>query len=134
MFDGNARRQADQISRIADGRRSGNITNTESSELLRDQVTIADARGDADSPAEFNALNNKLNAADKDINYHSKAGTQFHWKPLPWPQPIPLPAPLPLPQPIPMPAPQPLPFPGPISTLPSKPEVQPLQFRGVING
>jgi hypothetical protein len=131
-FDRNAQRQADQIGRIADGRRSGNVTNTESGELLRDQVEIADARGDADSVTEFNALNGKLNAADKDINYHSKAGTQFHFKPLPWPQPIPMPTPLP--QPIPMPAPQPLPFPGPISTLPTKPEIQPLQFRGVING
>jgi hypothetical protein len=133
-LDGNAQRQADQISRIADGRRSGNVTNTEAGELLRDQVEIADARGDADSAAEFTALNGKLNAADKEINYHSKAGTQFHFKPLPWPQPIPMPTPLPLPQPIPMPAPQPLPFPGPITAQPAKPEIQPLQFRSVING
>jgi hypothetical protein len=133
-FDGNAQRQADQIGRIADGRRSGNVTNTEAGELLRDQVEIADARGDADSAVEFTALNGKLNAADKEITYHSKAGTQFHFKPLPWPQPIPMPTPLPLPQPIPMPAPQPLPFPGPITAQPAKPDFQPLQFRGVING
>jgi hypothetical protein len=133
-LDRNAQRQADQISRIADGRRSGNITNTEAGELLRDQVEIADARGDADSAGEFAALNGKLSAADREINYHSRPGTQHHFKPLPWPQPIPLPTPLPLPQPIPMPAPQPLPFPGPITAQPAKPEIQPLQFRSVING
>ncbi|HVG56948.1 MAG TPA: hypothetical protein VNA24_00225 [Hyalangium sp.] len=131
-LDRNAQRQADQISRLADGRRSGNVTNTEAGELLRDQVEIADARGDADSAGEFAALNGKLNAADKEIAYHSRPGTQHHFKPLPWPQPIPMPTPLPLPQPIPMPAP--LPFPGPLTVQPAKPELQPLPFRGVING
>jgi len=138
-LDPNAQRQADQISRIADGRRSGNVTNTESGELLRDQVEIADARGDADSAAEFNALNGKLNAADSEIKYHSRAGTQFHFEPLPWPRPEPLPFPKPLPQPLPfpgpsLPRPEPLPVPGPITALPEKPDFQPVQFRGVING
>ncbi|HVG59020.1 MAG TPA: hypothetical protein VNA24_10735 [Hyalangium sp.] len=138
-LDGNAQRQADQISQIADGRRSGNITNTEAGGLLRDQVEIADARGDADSPAESAELNNKLNAADKDINYHSKAGTQWDFEPLPWPRPEPLPFPKPLPLPLPfpgpsLPRPEPLPFPGPITAQPAKPDFQPLQFRGVING
>jgi hypothetical protein len=128
-LDGNAQHQADQISRIADGRRSGNVTNTESGELLRDQVEISDARGDADSAAESLALNGKLNAADSEINYHSKAGTQFHFEPLPWPRPEPLPFPKPLPQPLPFPGPS-LPRPE----LPAKPDFQPLQFRGVING
>jgi hypothetical protein len=128
-LDGNAQRQADQISRIADGRRSGNVTNTEAGGLLREQVEIADARGDADSPAESAALNNKLNAADRDIKYHSQAGTQWDFEPLPWPRPEPLPFPKPLPQPLPFPGPS-LPRPE----LPAKPDFQPLQFRGVING
>ena len=123
-FDGNAQRQADQISRIADGRRSGNVTNSESGHLLRDQVEIADARGDADSPGERAALQGKLNAADRDIKYHGQQGNQFHFEPLPWPEP----GPLPLPQPL------PFPYPGPITAQPSKPDLQPLQFKGVING
>jgi hypothetical protein len=138
-FDGTAQRQADQISRIADGRRSGNITNNEAGHLLRDQVEIADARGDADSLGERLALNQKLNSADRDINYHSQKGTQFHWKPLPWPQPVPLPIPKPLPQPLPFPGPgpivaKPLPLPGPVTTQPAKPELSVLPFKGVING
>lgn len=116
-FDGNAQRQADQIGRIADGRRSGNVTNTEAKELLGDQVEIADARGDADSVKERAELASKLGAADRDINYHSKAGTQFHFEPHPLPFPH-----LPRPQPL----PRPLPFPElPVHTLP---------FKGVING
>ncbi len=119
-LDRNAQRQADQISRIADGRRSGNVTNTEAGHLLRDQVEIADARGDADSPREHLALNQKLSEADRDINYHSQKGTQLHLKPLPWPQPVPLP----VPEPLPFPKPQPLPYPSlPRPEFPSKPEM-----------
>jgi hypothetical protein len=133
-FDGNSQRQADQIGRIADGRRGGNITNTEAGHLLRDQVEIADARGDADSPREHLELSQKLGAADRDINYHSQKGTQPHFKPLPWPQPLPFPKP----EPLPLPQPLPFPNPGPITTLPapapSKPDLQILPFRGgVIN-
>jgi hypothetical protein len=138
-FDGTAQRQADQISRIADGRRSGNITNTEAGHLLRDQVEIADARGDADSFGERIALNQKLGAADRDIKYHGQKGTQFHFEPLPWPQPVPLPRPepMPIPKPLPFPEPGPIviqPFPGPVTAQPAKPDLQPLQFKGVING
>lgn len=124
-FDANAQRQADQIGRIADGRRSGNITNTEAKELLGDQVEIADARGDADSVKERAELANKLGAADRDITYHGKAGTQFHLKPFPLPLPHPLPRPLPFPE---------LPRPLPLPSLPSKPEVHILPYKGVING
>jgi hypothetical protein len=124
-LDGNAQRQADQISQIANGRRSGNVTNIESSELLREQVEIADARGDADSPAERFELNNKLNAADRDIQFHGQAGTQGHLKPLPWPQPEPLPFP------------KPGPFPGPSlprPEFPSKPDIQIPPFPRFIAG
>lgn len=126
-LDQNAQRQADQIGRLADGRRSGNITNSEAGELLGDQVEIADARGDADSVKERAELAGKLSAADRDINYHSKAGTQFHLKPFPHPLPFPRPTPLPLPRPLPLPElPRPLPFPEmPVHALP---------FKGVING
>jgi hypothetical protein len=130
-LDGNAQRQADQISQIANGRRSGNVTNTESGELLREQVEIADARGDADSPAERIELNNKLNAADRDIKFHGQAGTQGHLKPLPWPQPVPLPMPEPLP------FPKPVPFPGPSlprPEFPSKPDIQIQPFPRFIAG
>ncbi len=140
-FDGNAQRQANQISQIADGRRSGNITNSEAGHLLRDQVEIADARGDADSPREHAALQGKLNGADRDIKYHGQKGNQFHFEPQPWPQPVPLPwpqpEPLPIPKPLPFPEPGPIviqPFPGPVTTQPSKPALEPLQFKGVITG
>jgi hypothetical protein len=140
-FDNTAQRQANQISQIADGRRSGNITNSEAGHLLRDQVEIADARGDADSFGEHLALNGKLNAADRDIKYHGQKGTQPHFKPLPWPQPLPMPRPepLPLPKPLPFPLPGPittLPFPkpGPITTQPAPGEMHILPFKGVING
>ncbi len=140
-WDNTAQRQANQISQIADGRRSGNITNSEAGHLLRDQVEIADARGDADSFGEQLALNGKLNSADRDIRYHSQRGNQFHFEPQPWPgpTPLPLPKPIPLPQPLPLPEPgpiviQPFPYPGPVTAQPAKPEIQPLQFKGVING
>jgi hypothetical protein len=126
-LDGNAQRQADQISQIADGRRSGNVTNSEAGNLLRDQVAIADARGDADSPGERIALNQKLNAADRDIKYHSLPGNQFDFEPVPWPRP----EPLPFPKPLPFPEPRPLPS---RPEFPSKPEMHILPFRGVING
>jgi len=126
-LDPNAQRQADQIDRIADGRRSGTITNTEAKELLGDQVEIADARGDADSVKERAELDSQLNAADRDIKYHSKAGTQFHLKPLPFPFPRPEPRPLPFPE-----LPRPLPLPRP--ELPAKPDFHILPFKGVING
>jgi hypothetical protein len=137
-FDRSAQHQADQISRIADGRRSGNITNSEAGHLLRDQVEIADARGDADSFGEHIALHQKLRAADRDINYHSQRGNQFHFEPLPWPRPQPLPVPKPLPFPLPGPITTlPAPVPGPITTLPapapSKPDLHILPFRGPIN-
>ena len=140
-LDGNAQRQAGQISQIADGRRSGNITNTEAGEVLREQVEIADARGDADSLGEHLALGQKLNAADRDIKYHGQKGDQFHFEPQPWPQPgpfpLPRPEPLPLPKPLPFP-PGPItiqPFPGPITAQPAKPELPLQPFRaGVING
>jgi hypothetical protein len=123
QLDGNAQRQAAQISQIADGRRSGNITNTEAGEVLRDQVEIADARGDADSPGERIELNNKLNAADRDIQYHGQAGTQGHLKPLPMPEPLPFPKPVPFPG-------QPLPRPE----FPSKPDIQIQPFPRFIAG
>jgi hypothetical protein len=138
QFDRNAQRQANQINQIADGRRSGNITNSEAGHLLRDQVEIADARGDADSLGEQLALGQKLSAADRDIQYHGQKGNQFHFEPLPWPQPVPLPRPEPLPVPKPLPFPQPgpiviQPFPGPITAQPAKPDLQ-IQPLRVFNG
>jgi hypothetical protein len=140
FFDGNAQRQAHQLNQIAAGRRSGNITNSEAGHLLRDQVEIADARGDADSFGEHLEVNRKLGAADRDINYHSQRGTQPHFEPLPWPRPQPLPFPKPQPLPFPIPGPivtLPTPVPGPITTLPapapSKPDLHILPFRGPIN-
>jgi hypothetical protein len=130
-LDPNAQRQANQISQIADGRRNGNITNTEAGHLLGDQVEIADARGDADSPKEHLALQGKLTAADRDIKYHSKPGTQFDLKPFPLPFPRPLPRPLPFPE---LPRPMPLPMPLPRPELPSKPDFHILPYKGVING
>jgi hypothetical protein len=106
-LDGNAQRQAEQIGRIADGRRNGNITNTETGELLRGQGAIADARGDADSPAEKLALAAKLNAANREIGYHSLGGEQSHARPIP---------------------------PRPQIELPSKPDLQVPPFRGFIAG
>lgn len=113
-FDSDAQRQAGQIDRIANGRTSGNVTNTEASELLGQQVEVADARGDADSAAENFALDRKLDNADKEISRHSAPGTQFDLKPFPHPLPLPLPRPFPLPRPLPLPElPRPLPQPLP---------------------
>jgi len=130
QLDQNAQRQAAQIGQIADGRRSGNITNHEAGHVLGDQVEIADARGDADSLYERLALNGKLNKADRDIKNHSRPGTQLDFDvkpfPLPFPRPTPLPRPLPFPE---------LPRPMPLPEFPSKPDFQILPFqKGVING
>lgn len=141
-FDSNAQRQADQLERLGNGRSSGNITTAESSKLLGQQVGIADARGDADSPLETAALDGKLDAADKDISLHSRPGTQFGGVIIPHPLPFPRPLPLPFPRPE---LPQPLPFPRPpLDTLPlprpelprfPRPDFEALPFpRGVING
>jgi hypothetical protein len=125
QLDGDAQRQAGQIDQIADGRRSGNITNTEAGGLLRDQVEIADARGDADSPIENFLLDRKLDSAASDIKRHSAPGTQWDFKPFPLPFPRPLPRPMPeFPRPLPLPRPE----------LPSKPDFHILPFKGVING
>jgi hypothetical protein len=92
-LDSNAQRQADQLDRLAKGRASGNITNSEAGELLGQQVEVADARGDADSAQERAALGGKLDNADKELSRHSAAGTQWDWKPLPHPLPFPRPVP-----------------------------------------
>jgi hypothetical protein len=99
---GNAQRQADQIDRIANGRTNGNITHSEASKLLGQQVGIADARGDADTKLESFMLGQELNQADRDITLHSRPGTQFGgFDPLPLPiKPRPLPI---RPEPMPVP-------------------------------
>lgn len=126
-FDGTAQQQAAQIDQIAQGRRNGNITNSEAGHLLRDQVEIADARGDADSPREHLELRNLLSEASRDIKYHSQPGTQFQWKPFPLPGPV-----MPKPRPLPFPEPRPLPS-LPRPELPSKPDFHILPYKGVIN-
>lgn len=96
-LDSNAQRQADQIDRLANGRTNGTITNSEAGELLGQQVGVADARGDADTVAERQALGGKLDNADKELSRHSAPGTQFDWKPVPFPRPVPIkPIPVPL--------------------------------------
>jgi hypothetical protein len=128
-LDQNAQRQAAQIGQIADGRRSGNITNHEAGHVLGDQVEIADARGDADSLTERLALNAKLNRADRDIKNHSRPGTQIDFDV----KPFPIPFPRPMPQPRPLPFPE-LPRPMPLPEFPSKPDFQILPFqKGAIN-
>jgi hypothetical protein len=113
-FDSDAQRQANQLDRLANGRSNGNITNSEASKLLGQQVAIADARGDADSPLENFMLNRQLAQADRDIKHHSRPGTQFGpFKPFPFPTPLPMPRPLPLPE---------LPRPLPLPELPRKPD------------
>ena len=130
QFDQTAQRQAAQIGQIADGRRSGNITNYEAGHVLGDQVEIADARGDADTLGERLVLNSKLNKADRDIKNHSRPGTQLDIEV----KPFPFPRPTPLPQPRPLPFPQ-LPRPLPLPEFPSKPNFPVLPFhKGVING
>jgi len=83
-FDKDAQRQAGQIDQIANGRTSGNITNSEAGKLLGQQAHIADAR---DNQGPFGNLltNLQQGQAQKDIDRHSKPGTQFDFKPLPMP-------------------------------------------------
>ncbi|WP_224366579.1 hypothetical protein [Hyalangium versicolor] len=122
-LNANAQRQAGQIDQLATGRTNGNITNSEASKLLGQQVEIADARGDADSKPEAAQLQSQLSKADGDIARHSKPGTQLDVLPFPHPLPLPLPKPLPtLPKPLPT-LPRPLPHP-----LPSKPVFEALPF------
>jgi hypothetical protein len=118
-FDGDAQRQANQLDQLANGRSNGNITNSEASKLLGQQVAIADARGDADSPIENFMLDRQLDQADRDIKHHSRPGTQFG----PFKPPFPTPLPLPFPRPLPLPE---LPRPLPLPELPRKPDFQAL--------
>jgi hypothetical protein len=110
FFAGNnkaAQRQADQIDTLADGRTSGNITNSEAGSLLGQQVEVSDARGDADTLGETLEVNSKLGEAEKDIKRHSEKGTQIDWETLPFPHPRPLPLPRPeFPRPLPLPFPK----------------------------
>jgi hypothetical protein len=69
--------QAAQLDRLATGRNSGNITGSELSKLLGQQVQIADGRGDADTTKESSEVRTALNQASKDITRHSKEGTQI---------------------------------------------------------
>lgn len=76
-LDKNAKTQAAQLDKLATGIATGNITRAETGHLLGQQVTIADARGDADTAAEKNGVSNKLASADKELERHGKAGTQL---------------------------------------------------------
>ena len=101
-FDSAAQRQAGQIDRLADGRTNGNITNSEAGELLGQQQQVADARSNRGGLFGNVLLDSKLNQADKELDLHSRPGTQFHLEPFPHPLPLPeLPRPLPLPIPRP---------------------------------
>ncbi|MFL5344003.1 MAG: hypothetical protein ACJ8AT_04385 [Hyalangium sp.] len=128
-FDSGAQRQAGQIDRLADGRTNGSITNTEATELLGQQEQVSEARTQAGGLFGRFLLDNKLNQADKELTYHSRPGTQFHFEPFPHPVPLPLPKPLPFPE-----LPRPLPFPRP-DVLPAKPSFEmPTFLKGAIAG
>lgn len=75
-FDKDAQRQAGQIDQLANGRTSGTITNSEAGKLIGQQADIAGAR---DNTGVFSqALTNlQQNEAQKDLDRHSKPGTQF---------------------------------------------------------
>jgi hypothetical protein len=83
-FDKDAQRQAGQIDQLANGRTRGTITNSEAGKLIGQQAKIADAR---DNRGPFaNVLTDiQQNQAQKDLDKHSKPGTQldFNIKDLP---------------------------------------------------
>ncbi|MBN1208875.1 MAG: hypothetical protein JXB05_28715 [Myxococcaceae bacterium] len=111
-FDQDAQTQANQIDQIAAGRTHGNITNSEAGKLLGQQASIAGSR---DSNGQLGNLltDFKQSQAQKDIDLHSKPGTQIDLgdlKPLPFPRP--------LPEPLPFPRPEPRPLPEPMSSRP----------------
>jgi hypothetical protein len=80
-FDSDAQRQAAQIDQIANGRTNGNITNSEAGKLLGQQAQIADARDNTGGLSGLVA-DLKQAQAQKDIDRHSKPGTQFDFVPL----------------------------------------------------
>jgi hypothetical protein len=75
-LDKDAQRQADQIDQLAKGRTSGNVTNSEAGKLIGQQADIAETRG---SNGKLGGLltDIKQDQAQKDIERHSKPGTQF---------------------------------------------------------
>jgi hypothetical protein len=83
-FDKDAQRQASQIDQIANGRTNGNITNSEAGKLLGQQAHIAGARDNHSSLGGV-FTDYQQDQAQKDIDRHSKPGTQFDFKPLPMP-------------------------------------------------
>jgi hypothetical protein len=107
-FDKDAQTQANQIDQIASGRTNGNITNSEAGKLLGQQASIAGTRG-AGGPLGNWMTDFKQNEAQKDINLHSKPGTQIDFGDITFPPPRPLPEPLPFPR-EPRPLPEPVPF------------------------
>ncbi|HYI00392.1 hypothetical protein [Hyalangium sp.] len=80
IFNTPAKRQADQLDKLADGIAKGTITRAETGKLLGQQEQIADARGDADSTQESTALKSQQTRADEDLERHSKSGTQLDLK------------------------------------------------------
>jgi hypothetical protein len=88
--DMTAQTQAHQIHQIANGRETGNITNSESAKLLGQQAEVADAR-QSRGPFTNILTHIKQNEAQKDIHLHNKPGTQIDFgdfKPLPRPFPL----------------------------------------------
>jgi hypothetical protein len=75
-FDKDAQRQAGQIDQLANGRTSGTITNSEAGKLIGQQADIAGARDNTGVISQ--ALTGlKQNEAQKDLDRHSKPGTQL---------------------------------------------------------
>jgi hypothetical protein len=80
-FDSQAQRQAGQIDQLANGRASGNITNSEAGKLLGQQANIAGTLGSA-NPWVRNLLGDlQQSAAQSDISRHSRPGTQIDFQP-----------------------------------------------------
>jgi hypothetical protein len=77
---------------IAEGRRNGNITHSESVKLLGQQADIASTRGPFTGWDQTDPLTQfKQQRAGRDIHLHSQPGTQFDFGDfLPRPKPFPL--------------------------------------------
>ncbi|KFE60797.1 hypothetical protein [Hyalangium minutum] len=75
-FDKDAQRQAGQIDQLANGRTSGNITHSEAGKLIGQQAEIAGARNNQGALSEL-VTGMKQSEAQKDLDRHSKPGTQF---------------------------------------------------------
>jgi hypothetical protein len=76
-LDKGARTQATQLDKLATGIATGTITRAETGHLLGQQVSIADARGDADTTPEKSDVSNQLAKAGQELERHGKAGTQL---------------------------------------------------------